>query len=180
MINVEGHPAYARAIAELKSSGELGRRSRWPTLSLFEQHRRAGPSFYQEAHRGEPLVPLGGGRTTDGCWLRGNARDTKGTNPMASQGGCCRSGPIHPADPRHCRLITVSSANPRHLHAVCDRSVYEVLRTGQPYRDRQAPALSGQQKDRLIRHHVRRLGKLGVRVYSLSAGAGSQKALSAN
>jgi len=29
-------------------------------------------------------------------------------------------------------------------------------------------------------HHVRRLGKLGVRVYSLSAGAGSQKALSAN
>jgi hypothetical protein len=58
--------------------------------------------------------------------------------------------------------------------------VYEVLRTGQPYRDRQAPALSGQQKDRLTRHHVRRLGKLGVRVYSLSAGAGSQKALSAN
>lgn len=58
--------------------------------------------------------------------------------------------------------------------------VYEVLRTGQPYRDRQSPALSGQQKDRLIRHHVRRLGKLGVRVYSLSAGAGSQKALSAN
>jgi transposase len=58
--------------------------------------------------------------------------------------------------------------------------VYEVLRTGQPYRDRQAPALSGQQKDRLIRHHVRRLGKLGIRVYSLSAGAGSPKALSAN
>jgi transposase len=58
--------------------------------------------------------------------------------------------------------------------------VYEVLRTGQPYRDRQAPALSGQQKDRLIRHHVRRLGKLGVRVYSLSAGAGSQNALSAS
>ena len=26
VINVDGHPAYARAIAELKSSGELGRR----------------------------------------------------------------------------------------------------------------------------------------------------------
>ena len=60
------------------------------------------------------------------------------------------------------------------------RLVYEVLRTGQPYPDRQAPALSGQQKDRLIRHHVRRLGKLGVRVYSLSAGAGAQKALFSN
>jgi hypothetical protein len=38
--------------------------------------------------------------------------------------------------------------------------VYQVLRTGQPYLDRQAPALCGQQKDRLIRHHVRRLGNL--------------------
>jgi transposase len=48
--------------------------------------------------------------------------------------------------------------------------VYEVLRTGQPYNDRQAPALSEQQKERLIRHHVRRLGKLGVRVHSLRPG----------
>lgn len=24
---------------------------------------------------------------------------------MASRGGCCRSSPIHLADPRHCRLI---------------------------------------------------------------------------
>jgi transposase-like protein len=28
MINVDGHPAYARAIAELKQSGGLGRRCR--------------------------------------------------------------------------------------------------------------------------------------------------------
>ena len=28
MINVDGHPAYARAIAELKQSGDLGRRCR--------------------------------------------------------------------------------------------------------------------------------------------------------
>ena len=44
---------------------------------------------------------------------------------------------------------------------------YLVLRTGEPYHDRQTPALSEQQKDRLIRHHVRRLGKLGVRVHSI-------------
>jgi hypothetical protein len=30
--------------------------------------------FYQEAHRGEPRVPIGGRRITDGCWLRGDAR----------------------------------------------------------------------------------------------------------
>lgn len=44
--------------------------------------------------------------------------------------------------------------------------VYEVLSTGKPYQDRRAPALSESRKERLIRHHVRRLGKLGVRVHS--------------
>lgn len=44
--------------------------------------------------------------------------------------------------------------------------VYEVLRTGQPYQDRQAPPLAEPHKQRLIRHHVRRLGKLGVRIRS--------------
>ena len=44
--------------------------------------------------------------------------------------------------------------------------VYQVLRTGQPYRERQASALPDTQKERLIRHHIRRLGKLGVRVHS--------------
>jgi transposase len=51
--------------------------------------------------------------------------------------------------------------------------VYIVLKTGQPFRDRQAPPLNEQQKERLIRHHVRRLGKLGVRVHSLRAATGS-------
>jgi transposase len=44
--------------------------------------------------------------------------------------------------------------------------VYQVLGTGQPYRERQASALPDTQKERLIRHHIRRLGKLGVRVHS--------------
>lgn len=44
--------------------------------------------------------------------------------------------------------------------------VYQVLSTGQPYRDKQAPALEPQQKERMIRHHLRRLGKLGVAVCS--------------
>jgi transposase len=46
--------------------------------------------------------------------------------------------------------------------------VYDVLRTGEPYRDRQAPAMPAPQKQRLIRHHIRRLGKLGVPVYNYS------------
>ena len=44
MINVDGHPAYSRTIAELKSSGELGRRYRCrpsPYLNnIIEQDHR--------------------------------------------------------------------------------------------------------------------------------------------
>ena len=45
--------------------------------------------------------------------------------------------------------------------------VYEVLSSGKPYQDRQAPPLSESRKQRLIRHHTRRLGKLGVRIHSI-------------
>ena len=44
VINVDGHPAYSSAIAELKGSGELGRRCRWrpcPYLNdIVEQDHR--------------------------------------------------------------------------------------------------------------------------------------------
>ena len=46
--------------------------------------------------------------------------------------------------------------------------VYQVLRTGQPYQDRRLPVLEQRQKQRLIRHHLRRLGKLGVAVAAAS------------
>src|SRR5260370_39474422 len=40
--------------------------------------------------------------------------------------------------------------------------VYEVLRTQQPFQDRQAPPLHDRQRQRMIRHHIRRPGKLGI------------------
>jgi transposase len=42
--------------------------------------------------------------------------------------------------------------------------VYQVLKTGQPYHERGQPVLDENRKQRIIRHHVRRLGKLGIRV----------------
>ena len=48
VINVDGHPAYASAITELKESGELGRRCRCRTSPYYH---RAGPSIHQEADR---------------------------------------------------------------------------------------------------------------------------------
>jgi len=43
---------------------------------------------------------------------------------------------------------------------------YQVLTTGQAYQGKQAPVLDQRQKQRMIRHHIRRLGKLGVAVHS--------------
>lgn len=49
VISVDGHPAYASAVADLKQTGELG---------LSEQPHRAGPSVHQEADHGEPWIPI--------------------------------------------------------------------------------------------------------------------------
>jgi hypothetical protein len=38
VINVDGHPAYARAMAEVKSNGRVGAALSMPILSLLEQH----------------------------------------------------------------------------------------------------------------------------------------------
>ena len=38
VINGDGHPAYARVLAELKQSGDLGRRCRCRPSPLPEQH----------------------------------------------------------------------------------------------------------------------------------------------
>ena len=40
VINVDGHPAYASAVAELKQSGELGRRCRCRTSPYLGSHLR--------------------------------------------------------------------------------------------------------------------------------------------
>lgn len=44
--------------------------------------------------------------------------------------------------------------------------IYQTLNTGKPYVERGSPPLDELQKQRIIRHHARRLGKLGIAVYS--------------
>jgi hypothetical protein len=44
--------------------------------------------------------------------------------------------------------------------------IYEVLATCEPYCEKRGPVLDSRRKERIIRHHVRRLGKLGVTVYA--------------
>jgi transposase-like protein len=66
VINVDGHPAYATAVAELKQTGELGRRCRTaPYLNnIIEQDHR----FVKKRTTAESRVPIGRGgcRTIEG------------------------------------------------------------------------------------------------------------------
>ena len=63
VINVDGHPAYAKAIAELKQTGELGRRC----------HCRAAPylnNIIEQDHRfiKERIAASLGFRSAEGAW----------------------------------------------------------------------------------------------------------------
>ena len=51
--------------------------------------------------------------------------------------------------------------------------VYEVLRQTKPYQERQTPAVEERHRKRLIRHHVRSLGRLGINVGFSSQRTGS-------
>lgn len=45
--------------------------------------------------------------------------------------------------------------------------IFEVLRTGRPYAERGRPPLDERQRNRMIRHHIRRLGKLGIAIHAM-------------
>jgi transposase len=49
--------------------------------------------------------------------------------------------------------------------------IFQVLSTGKPYVERGMPPLDERQRNRIIRHHVRRLGKLGIAIHSMQPAA---------
>jgi len=63
VINVDGHPAYARAITELKQSGELGRRCRCRTASYLN-------NIIEQDHRfiKKRITARLGFRSAEGAW----------------------------------------------------------------------------------------------------------------
>jgi len=99
VINVDGHPAYARAIAELKRSGDLSQRCRCRPSPYLK-----GPSIYQEAHCGESVVPIGRRGIEDYRWLRSDASDPERADPVAAEGRCGRATPVHSDHVWHRRL----------------------------------------------------------------------------
>ena len=55
---------------------------------------------------------------------------------------------------------------------------YQVLQTHQPFEDRTVPPLNERQKQRLIQHHIRRLGKLGIAIRRYETVASAQTSAS--
>jgi transposase len=54
--------------------------------------------------------------------------------------------------------------------------IYRTLETRQPFQDRKAPLLDEPQRQRMIRHHIRRLGKLGITIHRMASGPATGKA----
>jgi hypothetical protein len=103
VINVDGHPAYARAIAELKQSGDLaGAAAAGPPYlnNIIEQDHR----FIKKR-----IAASLGFRSAEGHGeraLRSDASDPQGADPMAVQRRRSLATPIHPHAVRSSRLIS--------------------------------------------------------------------------
>ena len=106
IINVDGHPAYASAIAELKQSGDLGRRCRCrpsPYLNnIIEQDHR----FIKKR-----IVASLGFWSAEGAWRTIEGYEAmhlirKGADPVVAQRRRSRAAAIHPYTFRHRCLIS--------------------------------------------------------------------------
>ena len=123
VINVDGHPAYASALTELKQTGELGRRLSLPNRTLFKQPDRAGPSVHQEADYGEPRIPIGGGSVPNDRRLRGDACNPQRSGPLGPERRCRRATPVHPHNLRHRRVAPTKHPRRRSSAlAICNRT----------------------------------------------------------
>ena len=122
VINVDGHPAYASAIAELKQTGELGRLCRCRTAAylnnIIEQDHR-----FQEADHGEPRIPIGGRRMSNHRGLRGDACHPQRAGPLGREGRSCSAAPVHPHN-LWCRGVAPAEQARRRLPtlAICNRT----------------------------------------------------------
>jgi len=69
VINVDGHPAYASAIEELKQSGELGRRCRCQTSPYLNNVIGQDHRFIKKR-----ITASQGFRSAEGAWRRSKVR----------------------------------------------------------------------------------------------------------
>ena len=97
----------------------------------------------------------GGRRTRGNRWLRATLR--------SELGGIIKKGLL----PERQVLALAAQGKKRAVVAVAHTLlvlIYQVLGQAKPYQERETPVLQERQRRRLIRHHVRSLGRLGINV----------------
>ena len=125
VINVDGHPAYASTIAELKQSGELGRRCYCRTapylnsiieqaIALSRSGSRRASAFFRRTGHGERLRGL-----------LGDARHPQRSGPVGRESRSRGLAPIHPHNLRHRRIALTQTGTslPPRATPVCNRTV---------------------------------------------------------
>jgi transposase-like protein len=103
VIYVDGHPAYATAITELKESGELNSNFRCRP-SLPEQHYRAGSSFREKADHGKSGLSLRRRSTEHDRGIRSHEYHPKRSDPLVAQRRCSWPETVHRKIIRNRRL----------------------------------------------------------------------------
>ena len=86
VINVDGHPAYPQAMAELKASGELGRRCRCRPVAYLNNVLEQDHRFVKKKDHGQSGVPVRRRGDSDHCGIRGDEHDSQRTSQMVGQG----------------------------------------------------------------------------------------------
>jgi hypothetical protein len=115
LINVDGHPAYARAVAELKQAGELGRRCRCRMAPLLKQHHRAGSSVHlsglpRASVSGRWRAPIAPSRATSRCMPYAKVRSAglPRAMPWPNVTSSIRSSAMPNSDPTKCPSVPSS------------------------------------------------------------------------
>jgi len=126
VINVDGHPAYARAIADLKATGELGRRCRCRPVAYLnniveQDHRfikkRIAASLWFRSVQGA-MITIAGYETMH--MIRKGQVKWLAKNDV--------SGPIYSPELRyHCITIPPSAGHSFPFVAICDRTPVSTL-----------------------------------------------------
>ena len=148
-------------------------RNQFPSEKHFSSWAGVCPGNNQSGGRKNKGGPTTGGNP----WLRSAL--TEGAWAAASKKGCFLKDKFWRITTKHGGKKAPALVAVAHSLLIL---IYQTLRTGQVYQERNVPLMSEHQRQRLVRHHIRRLGKLGIATRCAERGSrnGPKRTVRAN